>query len=186
MAITSIDLCSKALLLIGANAIQSFDDGSRESDVCSSIYELVRDTLIANRLWGFTLEQRNLARINETPLRDWKYSYALPAEILRIKKVSNSKDFEIVRGKLYSNSPSLSVDCQVAIDAAEMPPYFQAALISELASKLSVSLLGDASKYNLFSAMAQKDLINARLADSQNRPNIHFGDDSCWITVVRS
>ena len=186
MAITSIDLCSKALLLVGANAIQSFDDGSRESDVCSSIYELVRDTLFANRLWGFTIEQRNLARVNETPLRDWKYSYALPTEILRIRKVSNSKDFEIVRGRLYSNSPTLSVDCQVAVGANEMPPYFQAALISELASKLSVSLLGDTSKYNLFAAMAQRDLINARIADNQNRPNNKFGEDSFWITVART
>lgn len=185
MSITSVDLCSKALLLVGANAIQSFEDGSRESDVCSSIYELVRDTLIANRLWGFTLEQRNLARLNETPLRDWKYSYAIPNDILRIKKVSNSKDFEIVRGKLYSNMPAISVDCQVAIDADEMPPYFQTALISELASKLSVSLLGDTSKYTLFTQMAQRDLINARLADSQNRPNIKFGEDSFWITVAR-
>lgn len=186
MAITSVDLCSKALLLIGANAIQSFEDGSRESDVCSSIYELVRDTLISNRLWGFTIEQRDLARLNATPLRDWKYVYALPTDILRIKKVSNSKDFEIVRGKIYSNNPSLSVDCQVAIDAAEMPPYFQTALISELASKLSVSLLGDTSKYNLFAAVAQRDLINARLADGQNRPNIKFGEDSFWITVART
>lgn len=186
MAITAIDLCSKALLLIGANAIQSFDDGSRESDVCSSVYELVRDTLFSNRLWAFTIEQRDLARLNETPLRDWKYSYAIPPDVIRIKKVSNSKDFEIVRGRLYSNSPTLSVDCQVAVDAAEMPPYFQTALISELASKLSVSLLGDTTKYNLFAAMAQRDLINARLADSQNRPNIKFGDDSFWITVVRS
>ena len=186
MAITAVDLCSKALLLIGANAIQSFDDGSRESDVCSSIYELVRDTLFANRLWAFTIEQRDLARVNETPLRDWKYSYALPTEILRIKKVSNSKDFEIVRGKLYSNNPTVSVDCQVAVDAAEMPPYFQTALISELASKLSVSLLGDTTKYNLFSALAQRDLINARLADNQNRPNKGFGEDSFWITVARN
>ena len=185
MAITSVDLCSKALLLIGANPIQSFEDGSRESDVCSSIYELVRDTLITNRLWGFTIEQKDLARLNETPLRDWKYAYALPTGILRIRKVSNSKDFQIVRGKLYSNNPTLSVDCQVAIDAAEMPPYFQTALISELASKLSVSLLGDTSKHNLFATLAQRDLVNARLADSQNGPNVKFGEDSFWITVAR-
>ena len=49
MSITAIDLCSRAVLLIGANAIQSFEDGTRESNVCSSIYELVRDTLFANR-----------------------------------------------------------------------------------------------------------------------------------------
>lgn len=186
MAITAVDLCSKALLLIGANAIQSFEDGSRESDVCSSIYELVRDTLFSNRYWAFTIQQRDLARLNETPLRDWKYVYALPAEIIRIRKVSNSKDFDIMGGKLYSNNPTLSVDCQVAVDASEMPPYFQTALISELASKLCVSLLGDTSKFNLFSALAQRDLINARLADSQNKPNIKFGEDSFWITVARN
>ena len=186
MAITSIDICSKALLLIGANSIQSFSDGSRESAVCSSIYETVKDTLLTNRLWDFSIVQLDLARLNETPLRDWKYAYALPTDILRIKKVSNSKDFEIVNGKLYSNNPAVSVDCQKTVDADEMPPYFQTALISELAAKLSVSLLGDTSKYSLFAAMAQRDLINARLADSQNSPNNKFGADSYWITVARS
>ena len=185
MANTAIDLCSRALLLIGANAIQSFDDGSRESDVCSSIYETVRDTLLANRLWSFTLEQLNLAQLNETPLRDWKYVYALPKEVIRIKKVANSKDFELMNGKLYSNNPSVSIDCQKAVDVSEMPPYFQAALISELASKLSVSLLGDSTKFQLFSSLAQRDLINARIADCQNRPNMKFGEDSFWITVAR-
>lgn len=186
MAITSIDICSKALLLVGANAIQSFDDGSRESSVCSSIYETIKDTLLTNRLWAFSLLQLDLARLNEEPLRDWKYVYALPTNILRIKKVSNSKDFEIMNGKLYSNMPSVSVDCQKTVDANEMPPYFQTALISELAAKLAVSLLGDNSKYGLFAQMAQRDLINARLADSQNRPNQKFGEDSYWITIARS
>lgn len=185
MANTAVDLCSKALLLIGANSIQSFDDGSRESDVCSSIYEIVKDTLLANRLWSFTLEQLDLARLNETPLRDWKYSYALPTDVIRIKKVSNSKDFELVKGRLYSNNPKVSIDCQKTVDVDEMPPYFQTALISELAAKLSVSLLGDNSKYQLFAALAQRDLINARLADCQNRPNVKFGEDSFWITVAR-
>jgi len=186
MAITAIDICSKALLLVGANAIQSFDDGSRESDVCSSIYELVKDTLLTNRLWSFSLRQQNLARLNETPLRDWKYVYNLPTSILRVKKVSQSKTFDIIGNKLYSNSPAVSIDCQVTVDVDEMPAYFQTALISELASKLSVSLLGDSNKYQLFSQLAQRDLINARLADSQSKPNIAFGEDSYWITIARA
>ena len=186
MAITAIDICSKALLLAGANAIQSFDDGTREASVCSSIYETVKDTLLTNRLWSFSIRQLDLARLNEIPLREWKYVFALPTQILRVKKVAGSKAFDIMNGKLYSNSPTCSIDCQMTVDADEMPPYFQSALISELASKLAVSLLGDTSKYSLFTQMAQRDLVNARMADSQNQPNINFGEDSFWITVARS
>lgn len=186
MANTAIDICSKALLLVGAEAIQSFEDETKESKVCSTIYETVKDTLLTNRLWTFSLEQLNLARLNETPLRDWKYVYALPNNILRIKKVSGSKVFELMNGKLYSNQPNVSIDCQKTVDVDEMPPYFQTALISELASKLSMALMGDANKYSVFANMAQRDLINARLADSQNRPNISFGEDSFWITIARA
>jgi len=186
MAITAIDICSKALLLVGANAIQSFDDGSRESSVCSSIYETIKNTLLTNRPWSFSILQLDLARLNEEPLRDWKYCYALPTEILRVRKVSGSKSFDIMGNKLYSNSPQVSIDCQKTVDVDEMPPYFQTALISELASKLAMSLLGDSNKYQLFASMAQRDLINARLADAQNKPNIAFGEDSFWITVART
>jgi len=185
MAITAIDICSKALLFIGANAIQSFDDGSRESAVCSSIYETVKETLLANRLWCFSLVQLNLARLNQSPIRDWKYVYALPSNVLRIKKVAGTKDFDVGRDGLYSNNESVSIDCQISVDESQMPAYFQTALITELAAKLSVSLLGDNTKYELFSRLAQRDLINARIADSQNRPNIGFGEDSSWITVAR-
>lgn len=186
MAITAIDICSKALLLVGANAIQSFEDGSRESSLCSSIYGTIKQTLLSNRLWSFSIEQRDLAQLVESPLRDWKYFYAIPNDVLRIKKVSGSKNFQIFKNGLGSNDASLSVDCQVDVAESEMPYYFQTALISELASKLAVSLLGDQSKYELFAKMAQRDLINARLADAQNRPNIAFGEDSFWITVARS
>jgi hypothetical protein len=186
MANTAIDICSKALLLIGAEAIQSFEDETKESKVCSTIYETVRDTLLSNRLWTFSIEQLNLARLNETPLRDWKYVYALPTGVIRIGRVSQSKTFELMNGKLYSNDPAVSINCQKAVDVSEMPPYFQTALISEIAAKLCIALMGDTSKYQFFAQLAHRDLVNARLADSQNRPNIKFGEDSFWITVARA
>lgn len=186
MAQTAIDICSKALLLVGAEAIQSFEDETKESKVCSTIYETVRDTLLTNRLWTFSLETQELAQLNETSLKDWKYVYALPKDVLRIKKLNGSKNFELMNGKLYSNMPIVKIDCQKAVDVDEMPPYFQTALISELASKLSMALMGDSNKYTVFANMAQRDLVNARLADSQNRPNISFDEDSFWITVARA
>ena len=186
MANTAIDICSKALLMVGANAIQSFSDGSKESGLCSSLYEITKDTLLTNRLWSFSIEQLNLARLNETPLRDWKYVYALPTQILRVRKVAGSKTFDIMGNKLYSNNPQVSIDCQKTVDVDEMPPYFQTALISELASKLSISLSGNENKFKLFTQLAQRDLINARLADAQSKPNTSFGEDSYWITVARA
>lgn len=186
MANTAIDICSKALLMVGADAIQSFDDGSKESALCSSLYEITRDTLLTNRLWSFSLLQLDLARLNETPLRDWKYVYALPTQILRVKKVAGSKSFDIIGNKLYSNNANVSIDCQKAVDVDEMPPYFQTALISELASKLSVALLANTDKFKLFTQLAQRDLVNASRVDSQNKPNISFGEDSYWITVARA
>lgn len=185
MSITAIDLCSRALLLIGANAIQSFEDGTRESNVCSSIYETVRDTLLTNRDWLFSIHQQELARLNIEPLHDWKYVYAFPKDVLRIRKVVGSKSFDILADGIYSNDPKLSVDCQKTVDAADMPAYFQSALISELCAKLSISLLGDENKFKLFSQLAQRDLVNARLVDSQNAPNKGFEEDSFWITIAR-
>lgn len=185
MVNTAIDLCSRALLLIGANSIQSFQDGTRESNVCSSIYETIRDSLLTNRPWLFSIHQQELARLNKEPLKDWKYIYAIPNDVLRIKKVVGSKNFDVMADGIYSNDPNLFVECQKTVDASEMPAYFQLALISELCAKLSLSLLGDENKFKLFSQLAQRDLVNARLVDEQNVPNKGFEEDSFWITVAR-
>ena len=47
MAMTAIDLCSRALLKVGAHSIASFDEGTAEAEVAASLYPTVRDEVLS-------------------------------------------------------------------------------------------------------------------------------------------
>ena len=65
MALSSIELCSSALVKLGANGISSFEDGTAESRVASSLYPLIRDALLCAHPWSFATAQARLARLSE-------------------------------------------------------------------------------------------------------------------------
>lgn len=184
MAETAIDICSKALLMIGANSIQSFQDETRESEVCGSLYNIIKEGLLSNRLWTFSMEQVNLARLTTKPLRDYSYSFQIPQNVLRIRG-SQSGEYDIYGDKIYTNAQAMSIDCQINIDESIMPAHFRKVLMDNLCRDLSISLLGDQSKFELFDRLLEKDLKTSRMVDMQNVRNKSFGDDSFFLTVVR-
>lgn len=53
MALSGIEMCSSALVKLGAAGIDSFDDGSAEARVASRLYPLVRDALLSVHPWSF-------------------------------------------------------------------------------------------------------------------------------------
>lgn len=184
MADTKIDICSKALLLIGSNSITSLEDETREAEVCNSLYDTIKDALLGNRLWSFSMAQVDLARLQKKPLRDYEYMFQIPSNVLRIKR-SASGAYDIFGDKVYSNSPTMSIDCQISVSEDVMPAHFKKALISNICRDLSVSLLGDREKFALFNDVMEKDLKTARMIDMQNKQNKKYGSDSFFITVVR-
>ena len=60
MALSAVALAGRALLKIGAAAIQSFEEKSAEAEVAGALYAPVRDALLSSYPWSFaTLAGRN-------------------------------------------------------------------------------------------------------------------------------
>jgi len=64
---TDIKICSDALLMLGANPISSFTEGTDESNICSSLYEDIKRQTIATYPWSFSFKKVQLARLVTTP-----------------------------------------------------------------------------------------------------------------------
>ena len=54
---TKFDICSRALTMVGANTISSFDDGTTESDVADQLYEDTLRSLLTQTRWRFSTQQ---------------------------------------------------------------------------------------------------------------------------------
>ena len=130
---TGVSICSDALILLGAKAISSFNDGTDESSVCDRLYPDIRDSTLMMHPWSFSMKKIQLARLVTTPTSFWKYEYLLPGDRLgnphSVRDTAAiggfiSVDWEIQGDKLLTNLESVYIDYQYQTPEYAMPQYF--------------------------------------------------------------
>jgi hypothetical protein len=130
---TGVSICSDALLMLGAKAISSFNDGTDESSVCDRLYPDVRDSTLVMYPWSFSVKKVKLARLITTPNSVWRYEFQLPGDRLgNPRAVYQSatpgspvqKDWEIQGDKLLTNLDTIYLDYQYSVGEFAMPQYF--------------------------------------------------------------
>jgi hypothetical protein len=130
---TGITICSDALIMLGAKAITSFNDGTDESSACDRLYPDIRDSTLVVYPWTFNTKKIQLAQLVTAPTSVWRYQYQLPGDRLNNPRaVYNSssqgspvqKEWEIQGDALLTNLTSVYIDYQSSIGEFAMPQYF--------------------------------------------------------------
>lgn len=130
---TAISICSDALLLLGAKAITSFNDGTDESSICDRLYPDIRDSTLVMYPWSFGIKKIALARLLTAPTSVWKYAYQLPGDKLNNPRAvydtpavgaTPRKDWEIQGDQLLTNLDAVYIDYQYSVGEFAMPQYF--------------------------------------------------------------
>ncbi len=172
MIVTSIDLCSRALVKIGANSISSFDEGTAEAHVAASIYPAIRDGLLSTHPWNFALAQKRLAKLEESPIADYQNRFALPEDSLRIISAGSGTRGRGLPYKIQHRTLCIDADdvvltyiCRAA--EADFPPFFNLALIARLAAEFCIPLTDSTSRWAALHKIAEDELRRARLTDAQ-------------------
>lgn len=140
MAFTAIQICSNALVRLGANPIQSFDEGTDIATICDSIYTSKKEYMLAVYPWRFTKKFVQLSRNTATPTAQWSYQFTLPADRIMagFAAVYTSatvgsvpiQDYTIVGNKLMSNCDTLYVEYQAMVDESLWAPHFVELMIT--------------------------------------------------------
>jgi hypothetical protein len=130
---TGITICSDALLLIGAKAITSFNDGTDESSVCDRLYPDIRDSTLVMYPWSFNTKKIQLAQLLTAPTSVWRYAYQLPGDRLAGPRAVYDtaspgapvqKDWEIQGDQLLTNLEAVYIDYQYSVGEFAWPQYF--------------------------------------------------------------
>jgi len=146
---TGISICSDALIMLGAKAITSFNDGTDESSTCDRLYPDIRDSLLVQYPWSFTMKKVKLARLVTIPNSVWRYEYQLPGDRLTSPRAvyarSNpgspvQKDWEIQGDKLLTNLDEVFIDYQFQTPEFAMPQYFVQLLKYHMAWHLAMPI----------------------------------------------
>jgi hypothetical protein len=185
MATTDIDICARALIMIGAEPITSFADGTTESKVASNLYsDTIKNILSAYR-WRFASKQTQLSRLTDTPDARWDSAYQLPSDMLSLHTIIvNDKPIKYNRygDMAYCNATSTDkvyADYTYYDEGATNPAIFFPAYFIYTAELTLASLFAFAVAQNteLSVALEQKagrQLAFARNMDSQQNTTKKF------------
>jgi hypothetical protein len=180
MADTKVDICARALIMIGAQPISSFDDGSTEALVASNIYENITQSILCRHRWRFSTEQQQLSLLAAAPTGRYEYAYQLPTspDLLQLNTITVADipieyarygDKIFVNG--YDSQSALIADYIFRQDESEFPAYFKLGLEYTLASIFAGSVARDAAMIQQFSTLAERQILIAKNTDSQEVTN---------------
>jgi hypothetical protein len=186
MATTDISIINTALLMVGANDINSLSDASAEAKLANSVYQDVKQSLLQYNPWRFSLKQKDLGgALTTDPLFDWRYSYQTPSDLLRVISIEGDAEYEVYEDKIFTDVSPCRIIYQSNVQEKDFPSYFIRCLNFHLASTFAVSLLDDAAKMQMFEQRADKETARARNIDAQQQPNSRISDVNYSLINVR-
>lgn len=185
MAMSRIDLCSRALLKIGANPIASFGEGTAEADVASNLYDYVRDALLSAHPWHFATTQKKLAALSGQGEDDTPGGYALPVDCLRVLSAGSFEGgsglvYRLSNRALHTNAPEVYLTYVFRADEADFPPFFDKVLIAYLAAEFCIPLTDSTSRWEGLRKIADEDFRQAKLINAQQVTPTNI-DDFCLV-----
>ncbi len=152
---TKQDLCSMALLKLGEEPIQSFQDDTVSAKLSRTLFDSVIDTLIALHPWHFATSELTLTKNSEG-------TFIVPSNVLRIFKTSG----KIIGNQIYSDCDTVSIVAIMRTAPESFPSYFASLSATRLAMEFCVPLLGDQTLFRTLAALYETELQTAKFIDS--------------------
>lgn len=137
------EICRRAILRVGSADL--FKPHGEPMVIAQSLYESVRDSLLADFQWSFARAQLSIAKDAAAPTTGYSFRYAIPAackQIIRVNNIDDSENnaqWEVVGGFLHTNfaTPIILDHTTTVTDVAKFPPIFVEILTASLAFKLA-------------------------------------------------
>ncbi|MFC0385246.1 hypothetical protein [Muricoccus vinaceus] len=178
MALSALALCTRALLKVGAQPVASLEEGTAEAEVAANLYPGSRDSLLSCHPWTFCTGQMRLNRLDAVPVADLANAFQLPAGLLRVISAGTGRGrgapYRIHEGRLHADAAEVTLTYVFRADEAEFPPFFAAALVSRLAAEFCLPLTENTSRAEMLHRLAEAELRQARLVDSQQQTTRGF------------
>ena len=169
-----IDICSRALILIGAEPITSFEDDTSEALIAGNMYEDIARTNLTSTRWRFATNQSVLNRLTDAPTGRFNSAYQLPDHLFIHAITVNdfAIEYNIYGDKAFcdaSENDILIADFTFRANEVGWPSYFSVCVEYAMAVVFATALIRDASLSSLMQSQYTQLLAKARSTDSQQQ-----------------
>lgn len=184
---TEISICSNALLRLGADPINSFDEGDTEGSniqrarLASNLWPTVRRKVLRGHIWNCALKRALLSPDATAPAFGYSGRFQKPSDWLRTVSVGRDPadrlDFVSEGNYLLSNEAALPLLYVFDNDNAAT---YDAALVSALEIEMAAAMCYPVTKSTSLAtelqALAADAMQQARAMDGQDDPPQTMGD----------
>lgn len=162
------EICNLALSYLRAPSIQSINEKSIEGLQCKLHYDICRKTVLDELEWTFTRRRKALVQLSSEQVVDYRYVYAMPANVHAINCITVKLPEEVLNGNYNGVYTDLPVE--------KLKPYVAEYIITTtgtdrvIASNqrdLIIDYNEDVTDYSLYPAkfiMALSHLLASKLA----------------------
>lgn len=168
-AASEVQICNRALQLLGATRITSLLQDSVNARACSTAYESIRDAELRAHRWNFAIARASLAADSVAPTWGRANSYQLPADFLKLiplypEDEFQTKDWVIEGQKIVTDdgAPLYIRYIKKVTDPAIMDPIFREAVSAAMAMALCEELTQSNTKIQNVSQFYKERIALAR------------------------
>lgn len=172
---SKVDLANDAFRLLGASRITAFDDGTKNANVITDIYDDTRQELLQFP-WNFANKRLKLAQLTVVPVFGFDHAYALPADWIYTVSVHNNdrgagtilfkEEFQDDQNVLVSDADDVYIRFTFNLeDPNRMSAKFRKALIAALARDMCIAITNSNTLEEKLETRATKFLTRARSSD---------------------
>jgi hypothetical protein len=179
MASSAVQICSNALLLLGAQTINAFNDNTDRAKIASNLWANCRDAVLRGHPWNCAVKRVQLAADTEGPAFEWTYQYTLPGDFLRLLSLGEEGEdvpFRLENGKILTDD-----ECKLTyIFRNENVNTWDSLLVEAatayMAFTMAYPITKSASVQEAMGKAYEFKLKQARAVDGQENPPEQFGD----------
>ena len=165
-------IANLALVRLGQTKITSLTEDNSRAEAISLVFDDARESVLRSSSWNFATKRAALQQNADAPAFGYDYSYNLPADFLKLKRMQNlSSDFRIEGRKLITSESSVNI-VYIANekDSSMYDSLFVKAMSFRLAADTCKTLTGDDQLMLRMEQGFQDALREARVTDSLESP----------------
>lgn len=145
---TKEQICSAALILLGAEPIASLAETTVQARQCANIYPIARADILRRHAWNCCIRSVMLPPLAQAPVfPSWGRQFALPGDLLRVLTVGIDGDipYLLEGNRIFANVVSLPLRYVADVQESEWDSNLVALMVKRMEMDLAYPVTKSAS-----------------------------------------